>query len=459
MRLDEANLSALPADVATPSYDRDALGVGIVHLGIGAFHRGHQAWYTDKVLEAGATGWGITGVSLRSAGVADQLNPQDGLYSVTERSREGHATRIVGAVRDVLVASQAPDQVVAAIAAPETAIVTFTVTEKGYCRQADGTLDFEKADATSLYGFLEQGLRLRRDRGLDGLTLLSCDNLAENGKQLERLMGAYLAQRDAGLGAWVARTCTFPCAMVDRIVPATTDADRARVSEALGMVDEGAIMTEPFSQWVIEDRFAGPRPAWETVGAQLVDDVVPYETAKLRLLNGAHSALAYLGLEKGHTFVHEAVADPAVRGVVERLMREDARPSIQPAPGQDLDAYIDALLARFANPALEHRLIQIGMDGSQKITQRWLEVLAQSDAQGRECPAILAALGSWLRHVRGDNVAKWGALDDPMAERLTALRDEVGAKGLPEALFGPEGLFAASWTASPDALATLREGL
>ncbi len=459
MRLGQNNLSEVPAGVGRPSYDRSALKAGIVHLGIGAFHRGHQACYTDRALAQGEGEWGITGVSLRSAGVARQLNPQDGLYTVTERSREGQVIRVVGSVREVLVASEAPEAVIAAIAAPGTFIVTLTVTEKGYCRKADGGLDMQMADEGSIFAFLEKGLRRRREEGRAGLTLLSCDNLAENGKQLERLMRAYLALKDPELGAWVEKACTFPCSMVDRIVPATTEADRARVAEVLGMGDEGAIVTEPFSQWVIEDRFAGPRPAWEAHGAQLVEDVVPYETAKLRLLNGAHSALAYLGLEKGHGFVHEAVADPAVRPVVERLMREEAKPSITPAPGQDLDAYIDALLERFANPALEHRLIQIAMDGSQKIAPRWLEVLAIADREGRACPAILAALGAWLRHVRGDNAAKWGALDDPLADRLASLIDLVGAEGLPEVLFGADGLFASSWTAGPEALERLRAAL
>lgn len=185
--------------------------------------------------------------------------------------------------------------------------------------------------------------------------------------------------------------------------------DRARLAERIGCEDAAAVMTERFSQWVIEDRFAGPRPRWETVGAELVDDVAPYETAKLRLLNGAHSALAYLGLERGHAYVHQAIADPGLCALIERLMHEEALPTICAAPSQNLDAYIEALLARFANPGLEHRLIQIAMHGCQKIPQRWLATLADSQTEGRTCPAILAALGVWLRHVRGDNVAKWGA--------------------------------------------------
>src|SRR5690606_8301856 len=195
---------------------------------------------------------------------------------------------------------------------------------------------------------------------------------AENGRQLEALLGEYLSSRSAGLAAWFAAECACPATMVDRIVPATTPADLDALEQRLGLRDEGAVFTERFSQWVIEDRFAGPRPGWEKVGAQLVGDVAPYETAKLRMLNGAHSALAYLGLERGHTFVHEAIADPGLRPLVEGLMRDEAATSFTPAPGQDLGAYADALVARFADPALNHRLIQIAMDGSQKIPQRWL---------------------------------------------------------------------------------------
>ncbi|HUD29937.1 MAG TPA: mannitol dehydrogenase family protein [Novosphingobium sp.] len=444
-RLSAATLVALPEAIVLPGYDRAAQAAGIVHFGIGAFHRAHQAWYTDLAMAAGDVDWGIVGVSLRSASVARQMNPQDGLYTVTECSAAGNATRVVGAVQRVLVASEDGEAVIAAIAAPETRIVTFTVTEKGYCRAADGSLDPFLAHAGSIYPFLEAGLRRRRDAGLPGLTLLSCDNLAHNGRQLGRLMGAYLAQADAGLAQWVAAECTFPCSMVDRIVPATTAADRKSVAAATGLEDDGAVMTEPFSQWVIEDRFAGPRPAWETVGAELVADVSPYETAKLRMLNGAHSALAYLGLEHGHTFVHEAVADPAIRPLIERLMRVEALPTIPAAPGHDLGAYADALLERFANPALNHRLIQIAMDGSQKVPQRWLETLAENRAADRRCPAILDALAAWLRHVRGDNAAVWGPVDDPKAVALADAWRGADAPAAITAILGEGGVVASPW--------------
>lgn len=459
MRLSSETLSRLPESVARPGYDRSAQAAGIVHFGIGAFHRAHQAWYTDRAMARGDRDWGIIGVSLRSANVARQLNPQDGLYTLTECSAERNRMRVIGSVQRVIVASEDPEAVIAQIAAPETRIVTFTVTEKGYCRAADGSLDPFLAHHGSIYAFLEAGLRRRREQGLPGLTLLSCDNLALNGRQLERLMGEYLALKDADLGAWVAAECTFPCAMIDRIVPATTAADRKMVATLARLDDDGAVMTEPFSQWVIEDKFAGPRPQWENVGAELVGDVAPYEAAKLRMLNGAHSALAYLGLEHGHAFVHQAVGDPAIRPLIERLMHEEAQPTIQAAPGQDLQAYADALLARFANPALQHRLIQIAMDGSQKIPQRWLETLAANQEKGLQCPAILTALAAWLRHVRGDNAAKWGPVDDPMAARLADIWRDEGVDGTPRALFGAQGLFAKTWQASEADFAALAQRL
>ena len=454
MRLSEAAIDRLPPAVTRFSYDRAAQRTGIVHFGIGAFHRAHQAWYTDLAMDAGEQGWMIAGVSLRSDTVARQLNPQDGLYTLTERSGAGARTRLIGSVREVLLGGPGRAHIEARIAALECRIVSFTVTEKGYCRAANGDLDFELAEA-SFYPLLAEGLKLRRDAGLPGVTLLSCDNLSDNGRQLERLMRDWLAFREPDMVEWFESECACPNSMVDRIVPATTEADLASVGRALGVGDEGAVFAEPFSQWVIEDRFAAPRPAWETHGAQLVGDVAPYETAKLRMLNGAHSALAYLGLERGHEFVHQAVADPALRPLVERLMLREAATSFTAAAEQDLRGYAEALLARFANPALNHRLIQIAMDGSQKVPQRWLETLAFHQRRGERCPALLEALAAWLRHVRGDA----RPVDDPMAGRLAELWASTGGGGIGAALFGPAGLFAQTWQADEPALAELSEKL
>ena len=390
----------------------------------------------------------ITGVSLRSPTVAEQMNPQGGLYTLAEQGVDGTSLAVIGSVREVLVASEQRAVVVAALAAPGTRIVSFTVTEKGYCRKADGSLDLALAEA-GFYPLLVDAFAQRRAAGIAGLTLLSCDNLADNGRQLARLMGEYLAARAPGLTGWFAAECACPSTMIDRIVPATTPEDRAAIAAALGLEDAAAVVTEPFSQWVIEDRFAGPRPRWEAVGAELVGDVAPYESAKLRMLNGAHSALAYLGLLRGHSFVHQAVADPAIRPLVEQVMRAEAAPTVAAAPGHDLMAYADALLARFANPALNHRLIQIAMDGSQKVPQRWLETLAEQHQRGHDCPALLTAVAAWLRHLRGDNVASWGPVDDPRAAELATAWQQHGRAGIVPALFGAGGLMGAIWHPTP----------
>jgi fructuronate reductase len=430
----------LPRGAARPSYDRAGKAVGIVHFGLGAFTRAHQAWYTDRAMDLHGGDWMITGVSMRSPEVGEQLNPQDGLYTLAERSGEGTHLRLIGSVTEVLLAGPDDAAIVARLAAPATQIVSFTVTEKGYCRAPDGRLDHALA-GKGFYPLLAEGLARRRDAGLSGLTLMSCDNLADNGHQLRALLREDLAARDPALLDWFEAHCTTPCSMVDRIVPATTAEDRSQIETMTGLRDEGTVVTEPFSQWVIEDAFAGPRPAWDRGGAQIVSDVAPYETAKLRMLNGAHSALAYLGLERGHAFVHEAVGDPALRELVHRLMVDEAAPTIAAGPGQDLPAYAEALLGRFANPALNHRLIQIAMDGSQKIPQRWLATLAANQQAGRDCPAILTALGAWLRHVRGD----LRKVEDPRAADLAAVWQEQGEGGLVQAVLGEGGLLPSAW--------------
>ncbi|HEX8669860.1 MAG TPA: mannitol dehydrogenase family protein [Allosphingosinicella sp.] len=445
MRLSAATVPALAAEVARPGYDRTEQAAGIVHFGIGAFHRAHQAVYTDAAMAAGDRHWGIVGVSLRSAGVRDQLASQDGLYTVTERSGAGKATRLMGAVQRVLVGAEESDEIIAAIVSPTVRIVSFTVTEKGYHRAADGGLDasarpiaadlVDEGPPATIYGFLRRGLAARREAGLPGLTLLSCDNLAQNGAVLAALLADYLTRVDRGLARWFEQECACPSTMVDRIVPATSAEDLDRIEALIGVRDEGAVVTEPFSQWVIEDRFAGPRPSWERAGATFVPDVRLHEMAKLRMLNGAHSALAYLGLDRGHGHVHEAVRDPEIRPLIERLMRDEAASSLP--PGIDTAAYADRLLERFDNPELPHRLSQIAMDGSQKIPQRWLATLAHHGARGRQCPALLEALAAWLRHVRGDR----RPVGDPRAGRLRDAWGQAGAEGIAPALFGRGAVF------------------
>ena len=442
MRLSAATACHMSGTVARPAYDREAQAGGIVHIGVGAFTRAHQAAYTDATMGQGDADWMITGVSMRSAGVADQLNPQGGLYLIAECSGAGTRYRLTGAIRKVLVAGEDTAALVAVIADPATRIVSFTVTEKGYCRTPKGTLDLGLADAGGFYPLLAAAMRMRRDTNAGGLTLLCCDNLAHNGRVLEGLMREYLAARAPDLAHWFAQACTSPSTMVDRIVPATTEADRTAAMIETGLEDFALVVTEPFSQWVIEDRFAAGRPRWEAVGVRLVDDVAPYETAKLRMLNGAHSLLAYCGLAAGHTFVHEAIAEPMLRGAAEALM-VDAAATIATAPGQDLAAYGASLIERFSNRALSHRLMQIAMDGSQKLPQRWLETLAIRQAQGVACPTILGGLAAWIGHLRGLN----GIVDDPLAaELLVASRASCPTT----ALFGGNGILRSAWVPTPD---------
>ena len=449
-RLDAGTVDRLGRHVTRPAYDRDAQQVGIVHLGLGAFHRVHQAVYTDAAMAAGDRDWGIAGVSLRSAGVRDALAPQDGLYTVTQRGDDGERTALVGALRRLVVAPEDPQTVAALIASPSVHVVTLTVTEKAYHLRSDGTLAVEAAAGT-IYHHLARGLAERHARGLAGLTLVSCDNLADNGGVLARSLAAWLDRTNPPVRRWFERECACPATMVDRIVPAVGAADLDRVAQAIGLRDEGAVVTEPFRQWIIQDDFAGPRPRWEQGGAELVADVAPFEKAKLRMLNGAHSALAYLGLLAGHEHVHEAMADRQVATVVERLMRDEAAASLEPAPGQDLSAYADTLMARFRNPALPHRLAQIARDGSQKIAQRWLEPLADNAARGRRCPATLRALAAWMIHVRGDGAP----VADPLAERLAAIWASGGKGGVVAAFFGDRGIVAGRWRPDHEDAATL----
>ena len=458
-------LGSIPPSVSRFAYDRDAQAIGIVHLGIGAFHRAHQAMYTDRAMSAGDRDWAICGVSLRSPTVRDQLSPQAGLYSLTERAEAGEATSVIGSVRSVIVGSEDPAGVIAALALPTTRAVTLTVTEKGYHTAVGGGLATDSpdivhdlsdaSDKRSIFGFLKEGLARRRAAKLPGLTLISCDNLAENGPRLGANLAQFLDLADPALRPWFEAECSAPATMVDRIVPAMTPEQITGLEARLGFRDEAAVFTEPFSQWVIEDSFVGSRPRWDVAGAEFVTDVKPYEHAKLRMLNGAHSALAYLGLRRGHTYVHEAIADRQIGRVVSRLMLDEAAPTLPTVPGLDPLAYASALLARFANPALAHSLEQIAMDGSQKIPQRWLPVLRYHQRQGRQCPAILEALTAWILHVR----AGADLIADPMAETLAEVWHQEGAQGVALGLFGPHGLFAEHWVATPADLEILRRRL
>ncbi|ARS29467.1 dioxygenase [Sphingomonas sp. KC8] len=462
-RLSASSLGQLPPGIARPAYRRDAVGGGIVHLGIGAFHRAHQAVYTDDALAAGDAKWGITAVSLRSAAVRDAMQPQDGLYSVVERGAAGERLRIIGAVRNVLVAPESPEAVVAALADPDTHVVTLTVTEKGYGRNpATGQLDDGQsaligdlrgdANPATIHGFLAAALARRRTNGAGGLTLLSCDNLAGNGRLLGGLLAEFLDRRDPALAAWAATAISCPNTMVDRIVPATAMCDRDGLERVLGVEDQAMVVTEPFRQWVIEDRFAGPRPQWEAGGAQFVQDVRPFELAKLRLLNGSHSTLAYFGLGLGYHFVHEAIGDDDLARFVDVQMADEVVPGLPVCGGLDPLAYMAALQARFGNPALPHRLSQIAMDGSQKVPQRWLSTMIERAAHGLESPAHMLSLAAWVVYTRGRAAdGSTYAVNDPLAARLASLWNAAGddAAQLAGLFVDRSGVFPAAFVGNP----------
>ncbi|MFG1222859.1 mannitol dehydrogenase family protein [Xanthobacter wiegelii] len=436
-RLSLSTLNRLPAAVARPAYDI-AAEVGVVHLGVGAFHRAHQAAYLDAILSRGHKGWAICGASLRSPDTSDALDPQDGLYTLAERSGAGDKLRVIGSLRRLLVAPRDPGALLAAMCDPRVRIVTLTVTEKGYCHDpASGTLDEAhrdiRADLASPHrpvsapGYLVAALARRRAAGIAPFTVLTCDNLPANGKTVARVTARLAALRDADLGRFVAGEVAFPSTMVDRIVPATTDDDRAMVAAGLGMADAWPVMAEPFTQWVVEDRFSLGRPPLDEVGVELVSDVAPFEHMKLRLLNGAHSTLAYLGYLAGHATIAETMAVPAFARLVARLQDEEVTPTLHLPAGVDVAAYKAALRERFANPALKHRTWQIAMDGSQKLPQRLVAPARDRLAAGAPLPLLALGIAGWMRYVTGRD-EQGGAIDvrDPLATRLKALADAAG---------------------------------
>ncbi|MBZ9675501.1 mannitol dehydrogenase family protein [Mesorhizobium sp. ES1-1] len=455
--LSNATLQQLPQPVEIPGYDRAKVAPGIVHLGVGAFHRAHQAAYVDDCLSAGETGWGIVGVSLRSPDTRDALAPQDGLYTLAIRSSGAEKLRIIGSIGSMLVAPEDPGEVLAALTDARTRIVTLTITEKAYLRAAGGGLDTAHPDVVAdlarpelpktAHGFLTEALARRRAAGIAPFTVLCCDNLPANGATLHRLIVEFAALRDARLARHIADEVAFPSSMVDRIVPATTDDDRARVARQLGVADAWPVMTEPFSQWVIEDHFPGGRPAWEQFGVTMVADVRPYEDMKLRLLNGAHSAIAYLGLLSGHPTVDRAFADPAIRQFVDALWAE-AIPTLPSDAGLDTASYTAELAQRFSNTALAHRTAQIANDGSQKLPQRIIASALERLEGGDRPDHLSLVVAAWIAacEERGKTLPD-GHFTDPLdaalgetatrqlssTETVASIFDLAGfAKGKPE---------------------------
>ncbi|WP_404546307.1 MULTISPECIES: mannitol dehydrogenase family protein [unclassified Bradyrhizobium] len=459
MRLDStclgrANLDRLAPAIRRPAYDCSRVTPGIVHLGLGAFHRAHQAVVIDDCLASGSMSWGIIGASLRSPETRDALAPQDHLYTVAVRSAEGTEHRVIGALLDSVVAREKPAALIERMAGPAIRIVSLTVTEKGYChtpqtgdldeRHPDVVHDLNNFDAPrSAPGFIVAALARRRAQGLSPFTVLCCDNLAANGHTVQRIVTQFAALRSRELGKWIADTVAFPSTMVDRIVPETTDADRDAVASALGMRDAWPVMTEPFTQWVVEDRFTAGRPDLAAAGVELVGNVKPFELMKLRLLNASHSALAYLGYLSGYETIADTMQDPHFARLAAQVMEEAAVTLTMPS-GTDLAAYRASLLKRFANPALHHRTWQIAMDGSQKLPQRLLGAMQDRLARGLPIATHALAVAAWMRYVSGvDEQGRPIDVRDPFAAEFAALAREAGpvAERLAPALLGVAKVF------------------
>ena len=407
MHLSALNLASLPADIVTPAYDRTSHAPGLVHLGLGAFHRAHQAMVFDQLLSGGDTRWGIHGVGMTRPDLVNQLKAQDGLYAVRVADGQGLKWQVPGALWRTSVATTERDAVVQAIAAPSTRWITLTVTEKGY--------------TPALAQLLLDGLRLRQQAGLAGITIASCDNLQGNGHKLQALVKAAAASQDSEVLSWIDAHCAFPCSMVDRIVPAATPEVLAAAQESLGVKDHCALSTEDFWEWVIENRFADPADValLQSAGVRVTPDVHSYEEAKLRMLNGSHTAMALMGAVTGRPFIASCIGVPHIREFVFRLMGQEVAPHLARSDWAD---YRTALIARFGNPYLKHSVHQIATDSSQKIPQRWPPSVLGQIAQGAAFEHHALAAAVFVRYTLGvDERGQAYALNDPQAVSLMAM--------------------------------------
>jgi fructuronate reductase len=444
---------------ASPAaYDVENTGIGIVHIGPGAFHRAHQAVFTEDALALGGN-WRICGVQMRSSGVRNALRPQDYCYTLVIRD-EKSSTRIIHALAEILVASEDVAGVLRRLSAPTTHIVTMTITEKGYCLTPDGHLDTARPEITadldnldapqSAIGLLVAALGLRRDAGCADMTVISCDNVSGNGRLLAAAVLAFADRVDAALARWIRANIAFPCTMVDSITPATDDALREYVANETGYLDVLPVSREAFSQWVIEDRFSGPRPSWNKVGVTFTDDVELFETAKIRLLNGAHSTLAYAGMLVGHESVRDAVTDPSLHDFVRTMMLEEICPTLRTTPELDLATYCEEILQRFRNPEIVYRLAQIAWDGSQKVRFRLFATITDNLADGRRADRLIYAVAAWLFFVRRCH-DKSVEMTDPLCDELLAIAgrcDGSGAHDVPLFL-SHETLFTSALKQNP----------
>lgn len=434
--LRQETLGALSIDV--PPYDRRAVTASVVHIGVGGFHRAHQAVYLDEVLRRGELEWGICGVGLLpgDAAVRDAALAQDGLYVlVTARPDGTEEGRVVGSIVDYRFGPGDPEQVLAALTAPTTRIVTLTVTEGGY-GVSDVTGRFEPDDELTLadlegegaprsvLGYLTEALRRRRERGLVPFTVVSCDNIRSNGTVARTALTSFARVRDPELADWIDEHVAFPSSMVDRITPVTTEETREAVAETYGVVDRWPVRSESYLQWVLEDHFPAGRPDLAAVGVQLVDDVEPYELMKLHLLNASHQVMSYVGLLAGYTWVHEAARDYAIRALLDAYLRHEAMPTLRPVPGIDLEAYCDQLLERFGSEAVRDTLERQVVDASDRLPKFVLPVLRERLRSGQSAGCCALVLAAWSRYLEAGDVR-----DARAAELLAAVRRETDEPG------------------------------
>jgi fructuronate reductase len=446
-------LERLPADVQRPAYDRSQLKTRMVHIGFGAFHRAHQALATDKLAAQGSD-WGYCEVNLNSGTLIQALRQQDLLYTLTEMADESLHTRVIGVVTQALHGKgDGIDSVIEAMSQPDVAIVSMTVTEKGYCYMpSSGKLNPDHPDIVhdlanptqprSLPGLILAAIIRRRERHLPPFSVMSCDNMPENGHVTRNVITQLAERHSAELADYIQTHITFPSTMVDRIVPAMTDAAFDALAERLGSRDPVAVEAEPFFQWVIEDNFVNGRPAWENAGAELVSDVLPFEEMKLRMLNGSHSFLAYLGFLAGYEHISDCMADASYRAAARALMLQDQAPTLR-TQGVDLEAYADSLIARYENRAIKHRTYQIATDGTQKLPQRLLDSARWHLRNGTSCDFVLLGVAGWMRYVSGvDEQGQAIEIRDPLIDQLANIvaNSEDGAARV-KALLGLNAVF------------------
>lgn len=453
IKLNEASLSQLASDVRVPQYDRRQITNGIIHIGVGGFHRAHQALYLDNFFHQNPqSDWGICGVGLLEFDqrMRDALNSQDCLYTLVERSPESDNARVIGSITQYLFAPDNRQAVIAALADPKCRIVTLTITEGGYY-YIEGSGEFDANHPTiqhdlqhpdqpiGVYGFLTAALDQRRQQGLAPFTVLSCDNLQGNGNIAKKMLTTFATLRNPELGRWITDHATFPNCMVDRITPATTPSDIEMMRDQFGIDDAWPVVAEPFLQWVVEDNFCAGRPKLETVGVQFTDNVHPYEMMKIRLLNASHLLIGYLGTLMGYSYAHEAMADSLIRQAVEHLMAE-ATLTLQPVSGIDLDNYKNTLIERFANPKIRDQLTRLCLNSSAKLPKWVLSSLREKLQQDGAIDYLSLTIAAWFRYLNGqDDQGNPITVDDPMANLLT--QQAQSGKRNPQPLLSLSELF------------------